>query len=206
MESEDEYVGIPIDPHRQTIRDLQIFIQSYQQQGYFIFLLMDGKQNDSHVFQPQDIPNRVNTPLGFNYDKHIDGSIASLVEACNLVNIHKLKHGNVPATHIAGSDQIDFGYLSFVATEFVFRCGVLDFNSPFYNDHRPLFLDIDILRLLEYPIQGTVKFLERELKLDDPQLVEIYQSSLFQQLLNHNVAARVESLHLVKTTGWLISH
>jgi hypothetical protein len=63
MESEDESIGIPIDPHRQTMRDLQIFIQGYQQQGYFIFLLMDGNKNDSHVLQPQDIRNRVHTPL-----------------------------------------------------------------------------------------------------------------------------------------------
>jgi hypothetical protein len=62
MESEDESIGSPIYPHHQTIRDLQIFIQGYQQQGYFIFLLMDGNQNDSHVFQPQDICNRAHAP------------------------------------------------------------------------------------------------------------------------------------------------
>jgi hypothetical protein len=99
MESEEKSMGIPINPHRQTMRDLQIFIQGYQQQGYFIFLIMDGNQNDSHVFQPQDIHNRVHTPLGFNYDENIDGSIATLADSCNLVNIHKLKHENVPATH-----------------------------------------------------------------------------------------------------------
>jgi hypothetical protein len=81
MDSEHESIGIPIDPHRQTIRDLQIFIQSYQQQGFFIFLLMDGNQYDLHVFQQQDIPTKVYTPLGFNYNKNIDGSIATLVES-----------------------------------------------------------------------------------------------------------------------------
>jgi hypothetical protein len=30
MESEDESTGLPIDPHNQTIRDLQVFVQSYQ--------------------------------------------------------------------------------------------------------------------------------------------------------------------------------
>jgi hypothetical protein len=53
MESEDESIGIPIDPHHQTIRDLQIFIQSYQQQGFLIFLLVDGNEDD---IQQQDIP------------------------------------------------------------------------------------------------------------------------------------------------------
>jgi hypothetical protein len=151
MESEDESVGIPINPHRQTIQDLQIFIQGYQQR-YFIFLLVYGNKNDSHVFQPQDIRNRVHTPLVFNYDRNTDGSIATLAESCNLVNIHKLKHNNVTATHNAGSDQINFAYISYAATESVFRCEILDFNSLFYNDHCPLFLEIDILHLLGYPV------------------------------------------------------
>ena len=112
MESEAESIGLPIDPHRQTIRDLQIFIQSYQQQGDFIFLLMDGNQNYQHVFLQQDIPNKTCTPLGFNYDKNIDGSIATLSLACNLVNVHKLRHGEVPPTHIDGSEQVDYAWVS----------------------------------------------------------------------------------------------
>jgi hypothetical protein len=35
MESENKSIGLPIDPHCHTICDLQIFIQSYQQQGFF---------------------------------------------------------------------------------------------------------------------------------------------------------------------------
>jgi hypothetical protein len=121
MESEDESMGIPINPHRQTIRYLQVFIQSYQQQGFLIFLLMDGNQDDFHVFQQQDIPTKVCTALGFNYNKNIDGSIATLIESCNLVNIHKLKHGDVPATNNAGSLKNDFGFLSYAATEFIYN-------------------------------------------------------------------------------------
>jgi hypothetical protein len=175
MESEDESLGLPIDPHHQTIRDLQIFIQSYQQQGFFISLLMDGNQDDLHAFQQQDIPTKVCSLLRFNYDKHIDGSTTTLIESCNLVNIHKLMHGDVPATHKSGSFQIDFAFLSYGAIEFIHRCGVLDFNALFSSDHRSLFLDIDILRLLWYPVQGKVKSLERDLKLNDPRLAEAYQ-------------------------------
>jgi hypothetical protein len=131
MESEDEAMGIPIDHHRQTICGLEIFIQSYQQQSLLIFLLIDGNQYDLHVFQQQDVPTKVCTPLGFNYDINIDGSIATLIEACNLVSIHKLKHGDVPATHNAGSLQLDFGFLSYTATEFIYKCGILDFNALF---------------------------------------------------------------------------
>jgi hypothetical protein len=167
---------------------------------------MDGNQDDQHVFQQQDIPTKVCTPLGFNYDKNIDGSIAKLVESCNLVNIHKLQHGEVPATRNNGSFQIDFAFLSYSAIEFIPRCGVLDFNALFSSDHRTLFLGIDILRLLGYPVQGTVISFERDLKLTDPRLIEVYQASLLQQLINHNVASSIDSLYIVKTSAWLHIH
>jgi hypothetical protein len=79
-------------------------------------MLVDGNQYDLHVFQKQYIPTKVCTPIVFNYDRNTDGSIATLIESCNLVHIHKLKHGDVPATHNAGSLQIDFGFLSYAAT------------------------------------------------------------------------------------------
>jgi hypothetical protein len=135
---------------------------------------MDGNRDDIHVFQQQDIPTKVCTPLGLNYGKNIDGSIATLVLSCNLVNIHKLTHGDVPATHNTGSLQIDFGFLSYAATKFIYKCGVLDFNALFSSDHRALFLNIGILWLLGYPVQGTQRALERELKLQYPCLVRVY--------------------------------
>jgi hypothetical protein len=53
MEDEVESIPFPIDPHRQTIRDLQILIASYQQEGYLVFRLVDGNQDDVHVFREQ---------------------------------------------------------------------------------------------------------------------------------------------------------
>jgi hypothetical protein len=50
MEEEIESTPSPIDPHRQTIRDLQISIASYQQDGYLVFLFMDGKQKTIYMF------------------------------------------------------------------------------------------------------------------------------------------------------------
>jgi hypothetical protein len=73
-------------------------------------------------------------------------------------------------------------------------------------DHRPLFLDIDILQLLGYPVQGTVKSFEHDPKLNDPNLVKVYQASLFQQLINYNIAARIDSLYIVDINAWLPRH
>jgi hypothetical protein len=49
--SEDASIGQTIDPHHQTINDLQIFINSYQQEGYLVIVCMDGNQDNEHVFR-----------------------------------------------------------------------------------------------------------------------------------------------------------
>jgi hypothetical protein len=121
---------------------------------------MDGNPVNLHVFQQQYIPTKVCTPLGFNYDRNIDGSIATLIEACNLINIHKLKCGDVPVTYNAGSLQTYFGFLSYAATEFIYKCGILELNALFSSDHRALFIDIYIIRLISFPVQGTQNSLE----------------------------------------------
>jgi hypothetical protein len=162
---------------------------------------MDGNQDDQHVFQQQDIPTKFCTP-----DNIIYGPIATLVESCNLVNIHKLKHREAPDTHNNGSSQIDFAFLSYGAIELIPRCGVLDFSALFPSDHHTLFLDIDIVRILGYPVQCTVMSLERYLKFNYPRIIEVYQASLLQQLTNHNVASCIDSLYIFETSASLPSH
>jgi hypothetical protein len=139
MEDEMESIPYPIDPHSQTIRDLQIFIASYQQEGYLVFLFMDGNQDDLHVFCEQEYNGKCCTPLGFHYNKTIDVLIASMVDACDLVNIHKHKHVHTPPAQTSRLTQIDFIFMFSAATELIFRCRILDFNTLFSSDHRPLY-------------------------------------------------------------------
>jgi hypothetical protein len=53
MEENIESTPFLIDPHSQTICDLQIFIASYQQEGYLVFLKIDGNQDNLYVFREQ---------------------------------------------------------------------------------------------------------------------------------------------------------
>jgi hypothetical protein len=131
---------------------------------------------------------------------------ASMLESCDLVNIHTLKHGTCPPTHSSGSTQIYFFVISAAATQFIENCGILDFNTTFSGDHRPLYIDIGILRLLGYPVKGTMRALERDLQLNDPRLVDAYQASLIQQLINHNVGIRVDALYAVDLSIWFSHH
>jgi hypothetical protein len=118
-----------------------------------------------------------------------------MVDACNLFNIHKLNHNKIPPTQSSVSTQIDCIFVSSLTAEFVYCSGILDFNTIFSSDHRPICIDIDIPRLLGYPVQGKIKAFERDLNLNDPGLIDAYQASLIQQLLNHNVGPRVDALY-----------
>jgi hypothetical protein len=87
--------------------------------------------------------------------------------------------------------------MSAAAAEFIFRFGILYFNTLFASDHRPLYIDIDILRLIGYPVHGTICALERDLKLNDPCNIDAYQATLIQQLINHNAGPIFDALYLV---------
>jgi hypothetical protein len=112
MEQENESHLLPLDPHLQTIWDLQIFIVQHLQDGYTVSLALDGNELDSHLFCPPAYNSCIPTPLGSNYDYHISGYIAVMLEACELVNIRTLQHREAPATHKQGSHEIDFMFIS----------------------------------------------------------------------------------------------
>jgi hypothetical protein len=85
IEDGDESIPFPIDPHREKNRDLQLCFARYQQEGYPIIICMDGHQYDQHVFREQHYDGKCYTPLGFHYDKTIYGSIACMIDNCDLV-------------------------------------------------------------------------------------------------------------------------
>jgi hypothetical protein len=66
----------------------------------------------THSEHRQHPPTRITTPLGFNYDERTSGSIADMLEACDLLNIHTLQHGKAPPTHKQESRQIEFMFIS----------------------------------------------------------------------------------------------
>jgi hypothetical protein len=165
---------------------------------------MDGNQDDLHIFREQEYNGKCCTPLGFHYNTSIDGSIASMVDAWDMVNIHKHKNFGTPPTQSSGSTQIYFIFLSAAAV--FFRCGILDFNTLFSSDRRPLYIDIDIFCLLGYPVYGTIRALERDLKLNNPLLTNAYQATIIQHLLNQNAGPRVDALYIVDPSLWASHH
>jgi hypothetical protein len=115
------------------------------QDRYMINLAIDGSEYDTHLFRPLTYKSHLTTPLGFNYDSRISGSIAAMIDACDLVNIHALQHGEAPTTHKQGSQQIDFMFVSCSLVIHVEECGILPFDSMFSSDHKPIYVDLPYL-------------------------------------------------------------
>jgi hypothetical protein len=55
-------------------------------------------------------------------------------------------------------------------------------------------------------VYGTIRALEHDLKLNDPRLIDAYQATLIQQLLNHNVGPRVDDMYAVEPSVWATHH
>jgi hypothetical protein len=132
--------------------------------------------------------------MGFNYDSRISGSIAEMIEACDLVNINTLQHGEATATHTQGSQKIDFNFISRSLVIHVEECGILPFDSMFPSDHILLYVDFNIATLFGHPAIGTEKAAVRDLHLYNPHLIDAYEFTLCKQLENHNVELRVTTL------------
>jgi hypothetical protein len=65
MEQEDESQIAHLDPHTQTIRDLQIFMLKYIEQGFTVNLAMDGNESEIHSFRtPAAPPHQYNNSTG----------------------------------------------------------------------------------------------------------------------------------------------
>jgi hypothetical protein len=105
--------------------------------GYTVNLAIDGNASDTHLYRPPTHNIRITTPLGFNYDSWISGSIAEMIEACDLVNIHTVQHGEASERHKQGSQQIDFNFILHSLVIHVKECGILPFDSMFSSDHIP---------------------------------------------------------------------
>jgi hypothetical protein len=86
--------------------------------------------------------------------------------------------------------------------EHVEACGILPFSKIFASDHRPLYVDFNVFTLFGHPDFGTEKAALRDLQLHNPRLIDAYEESLCQQLVNHNVEFRVTVLFQLKEQQW----
>jgi hypothetical protein len=129
-----------LDPHKQTLIDLQYFVQELLQEG-------ESNQDEYQSYRPQDHDACFRTKGGFQVDGSIYGSLRSFLANCGLTKaLTDIHSEQVPNTHVRGSKQIEFYPLADRIRPWIEAVGILvELNLK--SDHRAIFLDLDLLLL-----------------------------------------------------------
>jgi hypothetical protein len=108
----DETARVEINPHKQTMIDLEYFTEELKTDGFEVAVFIDAKETLEHRFRSQNHDHKYNPDKGFHIDGSIDGSIATYTRNCGLNNTLSERHAEtgtaIPNTHLRGSRQIDF--------------------------------------------------------------------------------------------------
>lgn len=168
---------------------------------------------DANLTYNPDVPANSH-PLTYNegvptLDKRHDGTLATLVSTCGLVDPLARQHSSrpFPASHNRGSEDIDFKFTSPNIADSITTSGSMPFHSLFNSDHRLYFLDFDAKSLFSDPAYEIPPPLYRRLRLNDPQIVQTYRTVLHNQLTVHKVYEKLDQLKMhAEDSTWEPKH
>jgi hypothetical protein len=179
-----------LDLHKQTLIDLQYFVQELQQGGDEVILFLDANQDEYQPYRPQDHDAYFKTKGDFQVDCSIDRSLHSFMANCGLTNALTDVHSEqVPNTHVRGSKKIGFALVTDGIRPCIKAVGLLD-ESILKSNHRAIFLDLDLLLLFGTSLERLKRPQFRILKLDDPRISDSYRKLLHKQFECHNIYNR----------------
>jgi hypothetical protein len=84
--ADEELRPYVLDPHKQTLIDLQYCVQELLQGGDEVILFLDANQEKYQPYRPQDHDVCFKTKGGFYVDGSIDGFLRSFMTNCGLTN------------------------------------------------------------------------------------------------------------------------
>jgi hypothetical protein len=185
-----------IDPHRQTMVDLEYFVRELHDEGHEVVVFMDANQNESRCYRPQTNDRKLKSDTGFNIEGTTDESLKIFVQNTGLHNILNTKHGdeNVPPSRCPGSSVIDYVYVSEGLLEHILGIGMLNFDVVFDSDHRTFFINIDFESVFGTELDNMTATQFRQLQLDDPRKAEGYGKIIHKLFTNHNIYKRVQNI------------
>jgi hypothetical protein len=103
----DELRPYVLDPNKQTLIDLQCFVQELQQEGDEVILFLDANQDEHQTYRSQEHNECFKTKSGLHVDGSIDGSLRTFMVICGMTNALTDVHSEqVPNTYVRGSKQI----------------------------------------------------------------------------------------------------
>jgi hypothetical protein len=166
--ADEELIPYVLDPHEQTLIDLQYVVQELLQGGDEVILFLDANKDEYQPYRPQDHDACFKTKGGFQVDVSIDGSLRSFMANCGLTNaLTDIHSEQVPNTHLRGSKQIDFALVTDGIRPCIKAVVLLD-ESILKIDHRAILLDLDLLLLFGTSLERLERPQFRNMKLDDP--------------------------------------
>jgi hypothetical protein len=88
IQYEDESAHIiNINPRKQTLVDLEYFVNDLRHKEQDVAIFIDANQNDRRCCRPQGHDNHLESDGGFNIDRRIDGSLKTFLDNISLVNV-----------------------------------------------------------------------------------------------------------------------
>jgi hypothetical protein len=178
-----------VDPCKQTLINLQYFIQELQLKDlqHEVIVMIDANQDEDHQYCDQEQNVQYVTSNHFQVDGLIDGSLHTFMGICGLRNALREFHGGVVHnTQMGGSKQIDLVLTTGGLTDSIESIGLLD-CSVLNIDHRALFIDLCIEEIFGPSPEKLSQPQYRNLKLDDSIISEEYRKILNKQFECHTI-------------------
>jgi hypothetical protein len=88
----DETARVEINPHKQTMIDLEYFTEELKTDGFEVVVFIDANEPLDHRVRLQNHDHKYKSEKGFHIDGSIDGSIATYSQNCGLSNILSEHH------------------------------------------------------------------------------------------------------------------
>ena len=159
-------------PRKQFTKDFIQFIQPFIDQEHNVIIGVD-----------------VNSARERNDDDNLFQSL----EEIGLRDVFDRFEGPRPATYDRGNNQIDFMYVTNKVYENISHAGAMPFNSHVNSDHRPLYIDIDINKILG-KTNHNMNLAKRKITSADPEAAKIFKECVAQQLQNHKITEKIHQL------------
>jgi hypothetical protein len=187
----DETARVEINPHKQTMIDLEYFTEKLKTDGFEVAMFIDANETLKHRARSQNHGHNYKLDKGLHIDGSIDGSIATYTRNCGLSNTLSKRHSEtgtvIPKTHLRGSKQTDFVLTTDGIAPFIQAIGLLDFDVVFRTDHWALLIDINMDEFSGSPTETLPSQRLRQLQLEDPQVATAYRKALHQQFIHHSI-------------------
>jgi hypothetical protein len=144
MYEDEELRPYLMDPHKQTLIDLQYHAEKLKTDGHEELIFMYANQTEEQLYQTPTHNEKFVTKKGFHVGGSIDGSLQSFIHNCGLINVLRRMHkGVVPNTHERVSAQIYCTLITSGLDGHAVDVGLLD-SSILQSDQSGMSVDLRI--------------------------------------------------------------